>query len=52
MRPAEALLIERIYIISIHASVKDATLGYLMCYNVIVISIHASVKDATKAKAV
>ena len=37
----------RIYIVSIHASVKDATNFYLPIGQLGVVSIHASVKDAT-----
>ena len=34
--------------VSIHASVKDATLHILIPRTLITVSIHASVKDATK----
>ena len=35
-------------IVSIHASVKDATYNYVINLDGTVVSIHASVKDATK----
>ena len=34
--------------VSIHASVKDATIGFFRCFTFTVVSIHASVKDATR----
>ena len=34
--------------VSIHASVKDATLGYARLLLEVNVSIHASVKDATE----
>ena len=34
-------------LVSIHASVKDATIGYRFTHVYEVVSIHASVKDAT-----
>ena len=34
-------------VVSIHASVKDATIGDLLLADAISVSIHASVKDAT-----
>ena len=36
--------------VSIHASVKDATVVHLHCPSSVIVSIHASVKDATFAK--
>ena len=36
--------------VSIHASVKDATLGYARLLLTVNVSIHASVKDATLMK--
>ena len=36
------------YGVSIHASVKDATMVLLIQARMLLVSIHASVKDATK----
>ena len=44
---AAILNTKRFELVSIHASVKDATASIVRAYSILVVSIHASVKDAT-----
>ena len=47
MRLTAQRALDMIDVVSIHASVKDATFPKGFCVNPMTVSIHASVKDAT-----